>query len=102
MKRCQEEKVSGTFSDTFSGSSSFPQGGLQAELRCGIPHPTLGTLRPASFDRVADILNLFLRLRLVEHHVPMIRHQAVSQNAHRNEIQALCHEVEKILLVILE
>jgi hypothetical protein len=31
-----------------------------------------------------------------EHQVPMIRHQAVSQNAHGDKIQALFHDTEKV------
>ena len=59
---CGEERVSGTL----SGAPRVPDGGFQSELRHGLAHPLLRTIRPASFDRVADIFNFFLRLRVVQ------------------------------------
>ena len=35
----------------------------------------------------------------IKHQVPMIRHQAVSQNAHGNKIQAFFHDREEILIM---
>jgi hypothetical protein len=38
----------------------------------------------------------------IKHQVPMVRHQAVSQNAHGHELQAFFHESEKILIMRLD
>ena len=35
----------------------------------------------------------------VEHQMPMIRHQAISQNAHGHEIQALLHDSQESLVM---
>jgi len=35
----------------------------------------------------------------IKHQMPMIRHQAVSQNAHGHKIQALFHDTEKIFIM---
>jgi len=59
--RNSEEIVSGTIPRT----PAIPHGVFQTELRNGLRHPFLRTIRSAFFYRVADVFNFFLPLRLV-------------------------------------
>ena len=53
-------------SGTVSRAPWAAQGVFQAELRNRLRHPLLRTLRPASLDGIADILNFFPALRVVK------------------------------------
>jgi hypothetical protein len=56
----------GTVSGTLSRAPGVAQGVFQSELRNRLRHPWFRTIRPASLDGIADILNFFPALRVVK------------------------------------
>ncbi len=56
------------------------------------------TLRVGQGDPLQEFRQVAVGAR-IKHHMPMVRHQAVSQYAHRHEFQALPHQGQKILIM---
>ena len=59
-------RSTGALFATLGGAPGVTERGFQSESRHRLRHPTLRPRRPAPLDGIASILDLFLRLRIIQ------------------------------------